>query len=164
TTTQLTYIFQDQSTYTLCHTFGYGSREPWITNPADIYPCAPITFNGSVFDPGMDDINATIQLKTYINLEIDFFLAFLLEILDCFPFSYDFDITEDTHVQVEGWITDDDIIHITIEGRTNLTEISFDNDGMWPVALPLSATSRIPNLDFLEIIVKFPRELVGVSS
>jgi len=160
---KLIYTFQDQSSHSLYHTFNCYTRDPWITNPAEIYSLSPISFEGSVFDPGMDDISGIIQLKTSIQLEIDFFLAWLLDILGCFPFSYKFYICENTLVNVEGWITPNDIIHIAIEGTTNLTEIAYENDGEWPVTIPFTATSRIPNLDFLEIIDMVNIEIFGFT-
>ena len=159
----LTYSFSDNTCYSLSHTFTSGHWDPWVTNPANIYPYAPITFNGNIFDPGMDDINALIQLQTHIDIEIDFFLAFLLNILGLFPFSCEIDITDDTHVQVDGWMTDDDIIHISIEGTTNLSRITYDNEGVWPVNLPLSVITRIPKLDFLSVIDLVNIELFGMT-
>jgi len=108
---KLTYSFEDQNSYTLYHTFNCYSRDPWISNPSELYSKRPVSFKGSIFDPGMDDISGRIQLKTSIQLEIDFFLACLLDILGCFPFACEFDVTENTHVSVEGWMTSDDIIH-----------------------------------------------------
>jgi len=160
---KLVYSFPDQCPHTLYHTFNCYDRDPWITNPAELYSITPVYFEGNIFDPGMDDINGIIQLKTDIHFEIDFFLAFLLDILGCFPFSYEFALTESSSVKVEGWMTPEDIIHITIEGTTNLTEIAYENDGTWPVTIPLSLTSRIPDLDFLGVIDLVNIEIFGCT-
>ena len=149
----LTLSFLDGNSIQLCKLFKenwFGWKicpNEWIIDPESYLFDMPITFGGSIFDPGSDDIYLKMDHKIDIFFQIETILADYM----CFPKSYHKEFCDGSILDLYAYKINRTIF-VDINITKNLFDGSIFNPDGFPTEIPITPTIYPIDLSFLNLL------------
>ncbi|MBD3196348.1 MAG: PKD domain-containing protein, partial [Candidatus Lokiarchaeota archaeon] len=131
--------------FQLNHLFWSFDEDPWAINLNKYFYHFPITFNGSIFDPGLDEYDVSAQYK------MDIGIAIHLDVPDCPDPHYSFELPGNISVDYTFWIENSTIYNI-LNITKDLLDLQFVNTENTSRENSFSTTINPINLDFLDLL------------
>ncbi|MHA1230851.1 MAG: PKD domain-containing protein [Candidatus Helarchaeota archaeon] len=162
---ELIFNFTDGSEYRMYHVFIADSypcckklswlidMDSWTIDPSDHYFNTPITFNGTIYDPGFDQfkLNATLRTRLFYSLSSKFWWLFKW-LFYCGNYEVYYKIDNNIWLELKAWYDEtDQLFYFSVDLYQKLLINEQISKSIYECNTPFTVTARPIDLSFVKL-------------
>jgi len=159
---ELIFNFTDGSQFIMFHIFDackcwcccpwFVNTDEWLIDPSDHLFNMPISFNGSVYDPGYDEISINVTLRIHLLFSLSSVFWWIFWLLFYSPYYQYYEIDNTTALELNAWFDDsNNLFYFSIDIYQKVLNLVNVSKEPYECETPFTALARPIDLSFLEI-------------